>query len=565
MTTTLVRRTDLSTTLLPRRHVQDMSEPTDCSGISAKSPKRHPESETDPAQECRDYRVQMAAPETRYAKKGEISIAYQVVGDGPIDLVVSSGIVSHMALMWSDPEANAMWRRMASFSRLVLFDKPGTGLSDPIAGPPTMEQRVEDIRVVMDAVGSRSAALLGYSEGGAPSLLFAATYPERCDALILLETGPKWTSSPDYLPELRERLDRTWERIFEAAEHWGEGLMIGALFAPSATTIPGSMQVFGSAERICASPGMVRALAKANMIVDVRAALPRITTPTLVLQREESVIPVEFGRYMTETIAGSRLAVFPGRDHLPWVGRWEPIVDEVEQFLTGARHRADPDRALATIMFTDIVASTERTAELGDARWRSLVELHDDLVGTEIERYGGRSVKTMGDGFLAVFEGPAKAVRCARATGSAVRSLGIEVRAGVHTGECERRGDDLSGIAVNVAARIVAKAGPNEVLVSSTVRELVLGSGLEFSDRGAHLLKGVPDEWRLFAVTGDGRTDAHAVAEVDPEVAALTPGPRETLRPRDRAMLAAATRAPGLLRTISRPLLHPRRRRDQTA
>jgi class 3 adenylate cyclase/pimeloyl-ACP methyl ester carboxylesterase len=497
--------------------------------------------------------------ETHYAKKGDISIAYQVVGDGPIDLILSSGIVSHMALMWSDPAANAMLRRLASFSRLIIFDKPGTGLSDPISGPPTVEQRVEDIRVVMDAIGVEHAALIGYSEGGAPSIQFAATYPERCDALVLLETGAKWVTAPDYLPELREVFDRIWARVFESVEHWGDGMMIGTLFAPSATSVPGSQQVFGSAERICASPGMAKALARANLLVDVRAALPGISVPTLIVNRENSFLPVEVGHFMAHEIPGSKLAIFPGEDHLPWVGSWEPIVDEIEQFLTGARHLADPDRALATILFTDIVASTERTAELGDGRWRSLVERHDDVIGAEIERYGGRPIKTLGDGFLAVFEGPAKAIRCARAMSEAVRPLGIEVRAGVHTGECERRGDDLSGIAVNVAARIVAKAGPGEVMVSSTVRELVLGSGLEFTERGTHALKGVPDEWRLFAVTGDGRTDARPVSEVTPAVAALTPGPLETLRARDRALLAGAHRAPGLMRVLGRPILHRKR------
>ena len=499
------------------------------------------------------------APEVRYAKKGDISIAYQVVGDGPIDLVLSSGVISHMALMWSDPEANAMFRRLASFSRLILFDKPGTGYSDPISGPPTVEQRVEDIRVVMDAVGIEHGALLGYSEGGCPSILFAATYPERCDALILLETGAKWVTAPDYLPEVSDVFDRTWARMFEGAERWGDGLVLGSLFAPSATTVPGSLQLFGSAERICASPGMVKAMVRANMQIDVRAALPRISAPTLVINRENTMVPLELGHYMANEIPGAKLAVFPGEDHLIWVGDWQPIVDEIEEFLTGARHRAEPDRALATILFTDIVSSTERTVEVGDERWRALVERHDEVIRTEIERYGGRPIKTLGDGFLAVFEGPAKTIRAARAMSDAVRPLGIEIRAGVHTGECERRGDDLSGIAVNVAARIVAKAGAGEVMVSSTVRELVLGSGLEFTERGTHTLKGVPDEWRLFAVTGDGRTDARPVGEVEPAVAALTPGPLDTMRPRDRAMLAAATRTPGLLRTFARPLLYRRR------
>jgi class 3 adenylate cyclase len=506
----------------------------------------------------RHYRVQMAAPETRYAKKGDISIAYQVVGDGPIDLVLSSGIVSHLALMWSDPQANAMLRRIASFCRLILFDKPGTGLSDPVAGPPSVEQRLEDIRAVMDAVGSESAVLLGYSEGGSPAILFAATYPERCEALVLLETAAKWGSDEGYMENEpgMERMDWLFDH---AADRWGNGEVIGGLMAPSATTVPGSMAVYGSAERICASPGMTKALCQACKLIDVRSVLSKVSAPTLVVHREDSFVPFGLGEYLAEEIPGARLARFPGRDHLIWVGDWEPIVDEIEEFLTGARHRSDPDRALATILFTDIVASTERAAELGDERWRSLVERHDDIVRAELDRYEGRPIKTMGDGFLAVLPGPARAIRCARAIASAVREVRIEVRAGIHTGECDRRGDDLAGIAVNVAARIVATAGPGEVVVSSTVRELVLGSGLAFADRGTHTLKGVPDGWHLFAVTGDGRTDARSVGDVDPEVAALTPGPLDTLRPRDRALLEAAHRSPRLLRRLGRPLLYPRR------
>ena len=291
----------------------------------------------------------------------------------------------------------------------------------------------------------------------------------------------------------------------------------------------------------------------------MRAAVPRISTPTLILHRENSIVPVVMSRYLAREIKGAKYVEFSGSGSLTWVGDWEPMVDEIEEFLTGARHRAHPDRPLATILFTDIVSSTERASELGDERWRALVERHDDVIRTEIERYGGRPIKTLGDGFLAVFEGPAKAIRAARAMGDAVRGLGIEIRAGVHTGECERRGEDLAGIAVNVAARIIAHANAGEVLVSSTVRELVLGSGIEFVERGTYTLKGVPGRVASFAVTGDGRTDARPVSEVSPEVAALTPGPMETMRARDRAMLAAAHRSPGMLRTLGRPILHRQR------
>jgi class 3 adenylate cyclase len=279
----------------------------------------------------------------------------------------------------------------------------------------------------------------------------------------------------------------------------------------------------------------------------------------LIIHRRNSIVPVVMSRYLAREIPGAKYLELEGQDHLPWVGKWEPIVDEMEQFLTGSRHRAEPDRALATILFTDVVSSTERAAGMGDERWRALVERHDEIIGTEIDRYGGRPIKTLGDGFLAVFEGPAKAIRAARAMAEAVRPLGIEIRAGVHTGECERRGEDIAGIAVNVAARIVGHADAGEVLVSSTVRELVLGSGIEFTESGTYTLKGVPDQWHLFRVTGDGRADARPVSEVEPAVAARTPGPMETMRPRDRAMLAAAQRSPGVLRVFGRPILHRQR------
>jgi class 3 adenylate cyclase/pimeloyl-ACP methyl ester carboxylesterase len=500
-------------------------------------------------------------PEVRYAKKGDTAIAYQVIGEGPVDLVLVNGLVSHMALFWSDPAASAMLRRLVSFTRLVMFDKPGTGLSDPVAGPPSLEQRVEDIRVVMDTVGLERAAILGYSEGGTPAAMFAATHPQRCEALLLLETGAKWLSAPDYLPECEAVLDHMWELHFAGAEEWGEGKVF-ALWAPGAVGAPGFWQAMGSAERICASPGMAKALFRATTLMDARPALPRISAPTLVLHREESFIPVELGRYLAAEIEGAKLAVFPGHDHFVWIGTWEPIVDEIEEFLTGTRHGVEPDRALATILFTDIASSTERAAELGDERWRALLEHHDEVARAEFERYGGRVIKALGDGFLAAFEGPAKAIRCARAICAEVRPLGIDVRAGIHTGECELRGDDLAGVAVHVGARIGALARPTEVLVSSTVRELVLGSGFEFVERGTHGLKGVPGEWRLYAVSADGRKDARPISEVDPETAALTPGPGETLRPRDRAMLAAANRAPGVLRAFGRTSLRLRRKQD---
>jgi class 3 adenylate cyclase len=303
---------------------------------------------------------------------------------------------------------------------------------------------------------------------------------------------------------------------------------------------------------------MAKAVMWACLQMDVRAVLPQIGAPTLVIHRTDSFVPLELSEYLAAEIDGARAAFLPGRDHILWFGDWRPIVEEIEEFLTGTRHRADPDRALATIMFTDIVSSTERASEMGDERWRRLVERHDDVMTTEIERWGGRPIKTLGDGFLAVFDGPAKAVRCARAMTASVRQLGIEIRAGIHAGECERRGEDVAGIAVNVAARISALGMGGEVLVSSTVRELVLGSGLEFVEHGVHQLKGVPDEWRLYAVTADGRTDARPVSEVTPEVAARTPGAMETLRPRDRALLALAKRTSATQRRALGALMYGR-------
>jgi class 3 adenylate cyclase len=367
----------------------------------------------------------------------------------------------------------------------------------------------------------------------------------------MIEAGARFVASDDFLPEARSKLDRVWELQLAATEEWGEGKLF-ALWAPSVKSAPGFWQTMGSAERICASPGMARAIMRAATLIDARQALPRISAPTLVLHREDSFIPVELGRHLAGEIEGSKLVVFPGDDHFIWVGAWEPIIDEIEQFLTGARGRSDPDRALTTVLFTDIVDSTARAAELGDARWRALLERHDEVTSRELQRYGGRMIKTLGDGALAAFEGPAKAIRCARAICGEVRALGIELRAGVHSGECELRGEDVAGIAVNVGARIGALARPSEILVSGTVRELVMGSGLEFAERGSHVLKGVPGDWRLCSVVGDGRMDARPVSEVDSETAALTPGPRETMRVRDRAMLTAAERAPRLMQTFGK-------------
>ncbi|MBI5015216.1 MAG: adenylate/guanylate cyclase domain-containing protein [Deltaproteobacteria bacterium] len=439
-------------------------------------------------------------PKTRYAKSGKVHIAYQVVGDGPLDLVFVLGWVSHVELVWENPAAARFLRRLASFSRLILFDKPGTGLSDSVSVDqlPTLEQRMDDVRAVMDAAGSASAALLGTSEGGPMALLFAATHPARTTALILLSTYGRVSWAPDYpsgiAPEVRDKL-------FELVERgWGEGVVLSTL-APSHKNDPQLRQWWANFQRNAASPGAAVALLRMGFETDVRAVLPVITTPTLILQRSaDRMVPAEQGRYLAEHIRGARHVELPGDDHLWYLGDSETLLEEIEVFLTGERHAHEPDRILATILFTDIVGSTEQAAQWGDRTWRELLEGYYQSARRELERFRGREIDTAGDGLFASFDGPARAVRCAEAIGAAVRLLGMEIRAGLHTGECEVIGDKLGGIAVHIGARIASQAGPGEVLVSSTVKDLTAGSGLRFEDRGAHVLKGVPGEWRLFAV-----------------------------------------------------------------
>jgi pimeloyl-ACP methyl ester carboxylesterase/class 3 adenylate cyclase len=437
------------------------------------------------------------APETHYAKSGEINIAYQVVGNGPLDLVFVPGFISHLDLQWADPRIARFLEKLASFSRLILFDKRGTGLSDPVAAPAPLEDRIDDVRAVMDAAGSERAALFGLSEGGPMSVLFAATYPERTRALILCGTFATGTLDPDDNPAGQRWVD-AFKRVLAAAEHWGEGRTLEIL-APSADSERDRIGR-GIFERSAASPQMTRTLIDMVVETDVRDLLPSIRVPTLVLHREEEFVPVESARYLAEHIPGARLVVLPGMDHIPFYGDAEGYAEEIEEFLTGARHAPPSDRVLTTVMFTDIVGSTERAGALGDARWRELVGRHDELVRSELEHHRGREVKTMGDGFLATFDGPARGIRCARAIADRVRALDIGLRAGLHTGECELVGDDIGGMAVNIGARIGALAGTDEVLVSSTVKDLVVGSGISFTDRGAQQLKGVPGEWRVFAV-----------------------------------------------------------------
>jgi pimeloyl-ACP methyl ester carboxylesterase/class 3 adenylate cyclase len=443
------------------------------------------------------YRAWAVPPETRYAKSGEVNIAYQVVGDGPLDVVFVPGFISHLDLQWADPRIARFLSRLVSFSRLILFDKRGTGLSDPVAAPAPLEDRMDDVRAVMDAVGSERAALLALSEGGPMSALFAATYPERTHALILCGTFATGTLDPDDSPGGQPWVD-AFRRVLDLVEQWGEGRTLG-VFAPSADSESDRIGR-GIFERSAATPQMTRTLLAMAVDTDVRDVLSSIRVPTLVLNREGEFVPVEHAEYLAEHIPGARLVVLPGADHIPFYGDAGGYAEEIEEFLTGARHAPLSDRILTTVMFTDIVGSTRRAAALGDVRWRELMAAHDELVRSELERHRGREVKTMGDGFLASFDGPARGIRCARRVADQVRGLGIEVRAGLHTGECELIGDDIGGMAVNIGARIGALGHPNEVLVSSTVKDLVVGSGISFTDRGVHELKGVPGEWHLFAV-----------------------------------------------------------------
>jgi class 3 adenylate cyclase/alpha-beta hydrolase superfamily lysophospholipase len=487
------------------------------------------------------------APKTQYAKKGDISIAYQVVGDGPIDLVLVNGLVAHLDLLWAEPAATAMLKRLASFSRLLVFDKPGTGLSDPVVGAPTVEQRMRDIEAVMDAANSDRAALFGYSEGGPPSAMFAATYPERTEALILLSTTAKWYPADDFFGDLATFHD-AWRQIMDLAyERWGEGEFARWL-APSWERSELHSRTLGIYERASASPGMVRAIVDAVREYDVRAILPTISVPTLVLHATGEQVPVELGRDLAERIPSARFVELPGEDHIVFAGDWELAVSEIEKLLTGEQRGPEPDRVLKTVLFTDIVGSTERAAELGDARWRELLEQHDRIVREQAERIGGRAIKSLGDGFLASFDGPTRAIRCARSIAERLDELGLRVKAGIHTGECETIGDDLGGLAVHIGARIAALAEPSEVLVSGAVCDLVVGSGVEFADRGAHELKGVPGSWRLYSVTADRRFDSRPVESADHAAAALTPGPEDTMRPIDRAAVALAKRAPSMSR-----------------
>ena len=446
-----------------------------------------------------DFGSRAMVVETHYARSGDLRIAYQVVGDGPLDLVFVPGFISNLDHYWDQPTLAHFLNRLGSFSRLILFDKRGTGLSDRIGNLPSLEERMDDVRAVMDAVCSERAALFGMSEGGAMSVLFAATYPERTQALILYGTYAHfhtWVLPPDRFEPFLEKIEQSW----------GTGASLSA-FAPTRVTDERFKQWWARFERLGASPTAAIMLMRMNSQIDVRHILPAIRVPTLVLHRSgDTRVNVEGGRYLAANIRGAKYVEFPGSNHVMWADDVDPLIDEIEEFLTGTHRESEPDRVLTTVLFTDLVNSTRRAAEMGDRRWRILLDEHNQVVRREIDRFRGREIKTLGDGFLATFDGPARAVRCATAIIAALRVLGLEVRCGVHTGEIEMKGEDIGGIAVHIAARIAALAEGGQVLVSRTVRDLVAGSNLRLEERGTHALRGLSESMPLFAVAAESGT-----------------------------------------------------------
>ena len=441
-------------------------------------------------------------PATRYAKSGDVNIAYQVVGDGPVDLVYVPGFVSNIELMWEDPGFTRFFDRLASFARLVIFDKRGTGLSDAVSLEhlPTLEVRMDDLRAVMDAVGSENAVLFGHSEGGNMCVLFTASYPQRVSGLILTGSYVKRIRSDEYpwAPTWGERQSD----IARTIETWGDlGDDDFEVMAPSRAGDPAFRAWVQRYMRLSASPRAAGVLMEMNSKIDVISILPTIQVPTLLLYRKEDRdVLVEEGRYIASRIHGARLVELPGADHLFWAGNSEEMLGEIEEFVTGRRTVAPSDRVLATVLFTDIVGSTSAASSLGDLAWRDLLDRHNEAVRSELARWQGVEIDATGDGFLARFDGPARAIRCATSISQVVRQLGIEVRCGVHTGELELAGSRVVGLAVHVGARVASLAGPGEVLVSRTVKDLVAGSGIDFVSRGVHELKGVLEPWEIFAV-----------------------------------------------------------------
>jgi class 3 adenylate cyclase len=433
-------------------------------------------------------------PETRYAQSGDVSIAYQVMGDGPIDFVLIPGLISNIETFHEIPGYTAFLRRLSASARVITFDKRGQGLSDRVAGAPSLEQRMDDVRAVMDAAGSRRAVLAGMSEGGAMSTLFAATYPDRVSHLVLFGSSPKFPSPP---PEVADRM------MADLLNNWGSGAMIKSARSPNQPVSADMMALFGRVERSASSPGTLRSIILLNRGIDVTPILGAIRVPTIVMHRPgDARVPAAGGRSMASLIPGAKYVEYAGDAHLPWVGdNAEEIIGDIREFTTGQRQSVtdDVDRVLTTVMFTDISGSTEKAVELGDQRWRSLLDEHDRLGRQIIDQHRGLLVKTTGDGVLATFDGPARAVRCALAFAAAARDIGVPLRAALHTGEVELRGNDIGGIAVHTAARVLSHSQSGEVLVSRVVTDLVAGAGLRFAERGSHELKGLPGRFELYA------------------------------------------------------------------
>jgi len=432
-------------------------------------------------------------PQTRYALSGDVNIAYQVIGDGPVDLVLVPGLISQVELLHELPGYTAALRRLARFARVITFDKRGQGLSDRISGAPSLEQRMDDVRAVMDSIGSARAILMGFSEGAAMSVLFAATYPERVTHLVLVGAWVR-PSVPDEV--WREGLERR-------VKAWGTGEVLKTVFK-SQTTNPDAVAQLAKMERFSCSPGALRTYQMLNRQIEVSAILPLLRIPTLVLHRRtDAQVDVAIGRQIAKQIPGARYIEYPDGDHAFWTGDVESLLLDIEEFVTGQRDSAAPDleRVLATVLFTDIVDSTQRAAQMGDDKWRRLLDEHDRVAQQMVETHRGKLVKSTGDGILATFDGPGRAVRCALSFGAASKQLGLPLRAGLHTGEIEVRGRDIGGITVHAAARVMAQSGSNEVLVSRVVTDLVAGAGLKFAERGPFELKGLPGRWDLYAAS----------------------------------------------------------------
>ena len=446
----------------------------------------------------------MEIPETRYARSGDVNIAYQVVGEGPFDLVFVPGYVTHLELSWKLPTFAPTLTELASYSRLIRFDKRGTGMSDPVRGAPTLETRMDDVRAVMDAVGSRRAALFGVSEGASMSALFAATYPERTAALVLRSAFARTLWAPDY-PWGRTE-DEFEREIQQELRVYGSRDDARAAVRSLGRWNDEELEAFLDYLRHGASPGMLEALLRMNRDIDIRHVLPAVRVPTIVLHgADDEVLPTEAARYLADRIPGARFVEMPDVGHLAMGGAADRIGVETNRFLlevweSGSWEESEPDRMLATVLFTDIVDSTTRALELGDRAWSELLEQHHSIVRRELLRFRGAEVDTAGDGFFATFDGPARGIRCACAIVDSVRELGLDVRAGLHTGECEVADGKATGIAVHTGARVAGTAQGGEVVVSSTVKDLVAGSGIEFRDLGVRELPGIPGDWRLFGV-----------------------------------------------------------------